>query len=83
MKEVDTIGVIITGLLTLNGFFLIRFWYLVDEMRRDIKHFLQREAAKNEKLENISENVTDIKQTVNSHDKRLNHLEIEIIKLQN
>ena len=74
--------IIVPLLLGFNGFFLIRFWFLVDEIRKDVKDFLIHDTLKTGKIENIETTVTDIKKTVHSHDKKLSQLEIELIKLK-
>ena len=67
--------------VTVISFFLVRFYYLVDEMRKDVKQLLIRESAKNQAMQDIKEDLEDIKSTVHDHDKKLNRLEIDLAKL--
>ncbi len=83
MNLQDVIYAFIAGIVSVIAFFLVRFYYLVDELRKDVKQLLIQEAGRGNAIENIKEDVKDIKATVHEHDKKLNHLELEVAKLQN
>jgi hypothetical protein len=72
----------LTACLSVITFFLIRFYYLVDELRKDIKDLLINESSRTTALENMKDDLIDVKQTVHDHDKKLNSLELQIAKIQ-
>jgi len=66
----------------LLGFFLIRFWFSVDEIRKDVKSLLITQAKRNEMIENIKEDIDELKENQLSLQRKMNHMEIEIQKLK-
>jgi hypothetical protein len=59
----------------LIGFFLVRFYYLVDEIRKDVKTILIDAAVSKEVVSHIEEDVKWIKREVHDHEKRIGQLE--------
>lgn len=68
-----------TGLLT---FFLIRFWYLVDEIRKDLKSVLIQEAKREQIVFNLKEDIVEYKVRQQEHEKKVNFLQREIERLK-
>ena len=62
-----TIGII--------GFFLIRFFYVVDEIRKDVKALLIKGAAWNESLLNVKKELGVIESKLNDVEHRMSDLE--------
>jgi len=60
----------------LIGFFLVRFYYLVDEIRKDIKEILIDRATSNQIIFGHEKDITEIRVVTNDHDHRINKLEI-------
>lgn len=71
----------ITGAVSVIAFFLVRFYYLVEELRKDVKQLLINESARKVAIENIKDDIEDIRRTVHEHDGQLNRLRIDISKL--
>lgn len=71
--------VIISVLL---GFFLVRFWYLVDEIRKDVKELLIKNAARGQQIKTITEDVEEFKERQQEYDKKLNYLQREIERIK-
>jgi hypothetical protein len=53
-----------------------------DEMRKDVKELLISEASKNQAIDNIREDVHEIKETVHEHDKRLQQIDVILAKIK-
>ena len=60
----------------LIGFFLVRFYYLVDEIRKDVKEILIDRAASNQIILGHEKDITEIRAVTNTHESRINKLEI-------
>lgn len=58
------------------GFFLARFYYLVDEIRKDVKDILIEGGANKISVDNIKKDISEIKGDVHDIDKRVKHLEV-------
>jgi hypothetical protein len=82
MKPMDAMYFFLTAGVSVIAFFLVRFYYLVDEMRRDVKQLLIQESAKNEAMKNMRSDIEEIKDTINHHSKQLSHLELELAKIK-
>jgi serine phosphatase RsbU (regulator of sigma subunit) len=65
-------------ILALLGFFLVRFWFLVDEIRKDVKKVLIDEAARNQLVRSLKEDVDEFKIKQQAYEKKLNYLEREL-----
>ena len=62
-----TIGII--------GFFIVRFFYVVDEIRKDVKALLIKGAAWNESLLNVKKELGAIENKLNDVEHRMSDLE--------
>jgi len=67
-----TIGII--------GFFLIRFFYVVDEIRKDVKALLIKGAAWNESLMNVKKELGVIESKLEDVEHRMTDLEKSKLK---
>lgn len=72
----------ISACLSAIAFFLIRFYYLVDEIRKDVKGMLISEARKDAILNTMQNDITDIKDEQHEQNEKLRKLELEIEKLK-
>lgn len=64
--------------ISVLAFFLIRYWYMVDEIRKDVKTLLIDQAAKNQLLLTLKEDVAEFKLRQQEYDKRLNYQQREL-----
>lgn len=72
----------ITGGLGCITFFLVRFYYLVDEIRKDVKGLLIKESSRDEILKNLEGDVKEINRNLHEHEHDIIELKIEIQKLK-
>lgn len=72
----------LTGTCMMISFFLIRFYFLVDEIRKDVKNILINEGVRNNKLDNMRDDIEDIKKERHEIVERLQHLEMEIQRIK-
>ncbi len=68
------------GVLT---FFLIRFWYTVDEIRKDVKAMLIAASENKEAISAIREQIREIRQVQRDHKDELKILDKDVDKLKN
>jgi hypothetical protein len=68
-------GVIIGILTGVTGFFLVRFWLLVDEIRKDVKEVLVRGAVRDEAMSNLKSELNGVKTDIH-------HMQLDIKKLE-
>jgi hypothetical protein len=74
---------VIFGILTaIIGFFLIKFWSLVDEIRKDIKALSTSSAVRDEKIKNTLDDVEDLKIDVREIKIDLSEIKKDIIILK-
>lgn len=64
------------------GFLLVRFWFLVDELRKDIKALLIKDAARDAQLRSLTSDNEEYYSRLNEHDKKINFQQREIRRLQ-
>lgn len=69
-------------IISLLGFFLIRFWFLVDEIRKDVKQVLIAEAERKQLVSNIKEDIDEFKKWLNELQKTTNYHQREIERLK-
>lgn len=69
-------------IISLLGFFLIRFWFLVDEIRKDVKQVLIAEAERKQLVTNIKEDIDEFKKWLNELQKTTNYHQREIERLK-
>jgi hypothetical protein len=78
-SQLETVSywfVVIT--FSLLGFLLIRFYFLVDEIRKDVKVMMVQDAVRSQLIENIKEDVMEFKVRMQEYEKKLNYLQREI-----
>ena len=74
---------VIFGLLTaLVGFFLIRFWYLVDEIRKDIKQVLVNGATRDQQISDIKKEVDELQIDQKEIKRDVESVQKDVIKLK-
>lgn len=69
----------VMGLLT---FFLVRFYYMVDEIRKDVKSMLVSEAENALAIEGLKEKIKEIKDSMKDQQEKLNDLDREIGRMK-
>jgi hypothetical protein len=74
---------VLTVLLSVIAFFLVRFFYLMDEIRKDVKQVLISNASRDAMIQEFKTDIQEIRRTVHDHGRKLNTLEIEISKQSN
>jgi DNA repair ATPase RecN len=67
------------GILT---FFLIRFWYTVDEIRKDVKEMLVEQAENKEAISSIKERLREMRSTQREHKNEIDQLDEDVDKLK-
>jgi len=72
----------ITGGLGCITFFLIRFYYLVDEIRKDVKNLLIKESSCDQILKNLEKEITQVNKNIHEHEHDIVELRIEIQKFK-
>jgi hypothetical protein len=82
MPETAIPYLFVTAILSLLGFFLLRFYYLVDEIRKDVKEMLINEAKREAIVSNIKEDVDEFKLRQQEYEKKLNFLGRELERLK-
>mgnify|MGYP001183548493 FL=1 len=65
----------ITIMIGIIGFFLVRFFYVVDEIRKDVKALLIKGAAWNEALMNVKKELGIIEDKLIDVEHRMSELE--------
>ena len=73
--ENNTLQVMFTISVGIIGFFLVRFFYVADEIRKDVKSLLIKGAAWNESLQNVKKELVDIESKLNDVEHRMSDLE--------
>lgn len=71
--------------LILSGFatfFIIRFYYMVDEIRKDVKTMLTEMAENRVTIGRLKNDVDEITEELHEHEKRLIEIEKSIAKLK-
>lgn len=53
----ETLYWLLTGSIPVTTFFLIRFFFLVDEIRKDVKQLLVNGAARDVEIENLKDDM--------------------------
>jgi len=64
MEASSILYLFITVCLAVISFFLVRFYQLVDEIRKDVKDLLLKRAAADEISKGLFEDVTDLQKRV-------------------
>lgn len=64
MEAGNILYLFITVLLAVISFFLVRFFFVVDEIRKDVKDLLVRKAAADEITKGIADDVDDLEKRV-------------------
>ena len=82
MQQVNFFYIVITAMLALLGFFSVRFYMMVDEVRKDVKSILIGNGTRDEKLTNVEKKVDDIEITLKDHGEKLNRLELDVANLK-
>jgi DNA repair ATPase RecN len=72
--------VIAMGIL---AFFLIRFWYTVDEIRKDVKSMLIAQSEHKETINAIKERIREIRAIQRDHKEEIAELDKDVDKLKN
>ncbi len=67
----------------LLGFFLIRFWYSVDEIRKDVKAMLIAQTENKEAINAIKERLRELRLTQFEHKNEIKQLDEDVDKLKN
>lgn len=60
----ETLYWLLTGSISVIAFFLIRFFFLVDEIRKDVKELLIRGAAQDEIIIRLEEDIKEMKRDI-------------------
>lgn len=68
-------------ILSIIGFFLVKFYNSVEEIKKGVNQMLINRAAKDQEIKQISEDVHEIKVNQAQQDRRLQKVEIEIAKI--
>lgn len=66
--------------LTIIGFFIVRFFNSVDKISKSVDAINQRLAVRDENMKEIKEDIHEIRIKQNEHSKRLYGVEIQIAK---
>lgn len=66
--------------LTIIGFFIARFFRAVDDIKKSLDSINLKLAAREEKMNQIQEDVHEIKMKQHDHSKRLYDIEIQLAK---
>ena len=78
--ENNTLQVMFTISVGIIGFFLVRFFYVVDEIRKDVKALLIKGAAWNESLMNVKKELGVIESKLEDVEHRMTDLEKSKLK---
>lgn len=64
------------------GFFLVRFWQLVDEMRKDIKQVLTNGAVRDQRINETKEELDEVKDDIKDIKKEVEGVQKDVIQLK-
>jgi hypothetical protein len=70
-------------ILSAIGFMLVRFYFLFDEVRKDVKAMLINSASRDQAIRNINNDIAEIKRTTHEQEKRLRNVEIQVNQIKN
>lgn len=68
--------------ISVLAFFFVRFYYLVDEIRKDVKDILIEDAARKQIIETMREDIHEFKLRQQDFEKKLNFLQREIERIK-